>query len=188
MRGLVSCIVALGLTTGVASANDLLRPSLPDDPWSGAQVGVFYGHNWMTDFNNTLRLEAEGDGDVIGVYAAYNRQSGPFVAGAEVTYTAVDNMFTDGSGVKVGNLFAAKLRGGVAYGRFHAYGMIGATHGTTNLAGDDWGAVFGVGADALLTRNIVAGMQYNYYRFVNFNHTTIDADLHELTGRIGYKF
>jgi opacity protein-like surface antigen len=97
-------------------------------------------------------------------------------------------MFTDGSGVRVGDVFAAKLRAGVGYDRYNAYGMVGVTHGTTNLAGDDWGAVFGVGLDVLLTHYLVAGIQYNYYNYVDFNHTKIDADLSEVTVRLGYKF
>lgn len=187
MRKLVPCVVALALTAGPALAFEDMSKAGPDK-WTGAQLGVLYGYSWMKDYNNVLRLEAEGDGDVLGVFAAYNHQIGHFVGGGEISFARHDNMFTDGSGVKVGDVFSAKLRAGAAYNRFHVYGMVGAAHGTTNLAGDDWGAVFGVGLDVLLTHYLVAGIQYNYYNFVDFNHTKIDADLNVVTARVGYKF
>lgn len=60
--------------------------------------------------------------------------------------------------------------------------------GTTNLAGDDWGAVFGLGFEILLTRYLVAGVQYSYDTFTDFNDNTIDADLNGVAVRVGYKF
>lgn len=186
MRKLVIGALALFLTSGTATATDHYGSG--SGQWTGAQLGVLYGYSWMKDMNNVLRLTAEGDGDVMGVYAAYNHQMGHFVGGGEISYSRHNNMFTDGSGVRVGDVFAAKLRAGVGYDRYNAYAMAGVTHGTTNLAGDDWGAVFGVGLDVLLTHYLVAGIQYNYYNYVDFNHTKIDADLSELTVRLGYKF
>lgn len=187
MRKLAICSAVFALTAGPALALDMATRAGPGQ-WTGAQLGVLYGYSWMKDYHNVLRLEAEGAGDVFGVYAAYNHQMGHFVGGGELSYIHHGNLFTDGSGVRVGDLFAAKLRAGAAYGRFHGYGMIGVTHGTTNLAGDDWGAVFGAGLDALLTDHLVAGVQYSFYNFVDFNHTRIDADLNEVTFRMGYKF
>ncbi|WP_306118828.1 MULTISPECIES: outer membrane beta-barrel protein [unclassified Roseitalea] len=184
MRLLAVSVLALCVAAGPALASE----DKQDADWTGVQLGVLYGYSWMQDYNNTLRLHAEGDGDVMGVYAAANKQFGALVGGVEVSYARHDNMFTDGSGVVVENVFAAKLRAGVARDRVHIYGTAGLTHGTTNLAGDDWGAVFGFGLDVLLTRSIVAGAQYNYYTYTNFNDTTIDAQLSELSFRLGYKF
>lgn len=187
MRKLVICIAALAMSASPALATEKAgRLGSPD--WTGVQFGVLFGYGWMKDLHTVLRLEAEGEGDVIGVYAAVNKQMGHFVGGAEVTYVRHDNLFTDGSGVKVEDLFSAKLRAGAAAGRFHGYGTVGVTHGTTNLAGDDWGAVFGLGLDVLLTDRLVAGVQYNFHNFVDFNNTKIDADINEVTARIGYKF
>lgn len=196
MRKLVLGAFAAALIAGPAAAADQSYNKSPYDrgyekrsgTWTGAQIGVLYGYSWMKDYNNTLRLEADGDGDVFGVYAAYNHQFDRFVGGAEVTYTRWENMFTDGSGVEVGDIFAAKLRGGIAHDRFLVYATAGVAHGTTNLAGNDWGTVIGAGLDVQLTHYLVAGLQYNYYRFVDFNETTIDADLNEVAVRIGYKF
>ena len=187
MRKLVLGVLSLVLATGTALASDHGYKA-QSGKWTGAQIGVLYGYSWMKDYNNTLRLDAEGDGDVFGAYAAYNHQVGRFVGGAEVTYTRWDNMFTDGSGVVVGDIFTGKLRGGFAHDRFHAYAMVGAARGTTNLAGNDWGLVFGAGIDVLVTHYLVAGLQYNRYQFGDFNQTTIDADLDEVTARVGYKF
>ncbi|QBK29140.1 outer membrane protein [Roseitalea porphyridii] len=187
MRKLIICLAALAIPAAPAFASDKAG-RLGTGDWTGAQLGVLYGYAWMKDLHTVLRLEAEGDGDTIGVYGVVNKQIGHFVGGGELTYTRHDNMFTDGSGVKVEDMFAAKLRAGGAYGRFHGYGAIGVARGTTNLAGDDWGTVYGVGFDVMLTRYLIAGLQYNFYNFVDFNHTKIDADINELTARVGYKF
>mgnify|MGYP006300680039 CR=1 FL=1 len=187
MRKLVICIAALALSASPVLASGSAKGSEPAQ-WTGAQLGVLYGYGWMKDLHTVLRLEAEGDGDVLGVFAAVNRQMGHFVGGGEVTYAKHDNLFTDGSGVKVEEIFTAKLRAGAAAGRFHGYGAIGVAHGTTNLAGDDWGAVFGLGFDVLLTKHLVAGVQYNFYNFIDFNNTKIDADINEVAARLGYKF
>lgn len=68
MRRLVIGALALLLTSGTATAMD--HSGSASGQWTGAQLGVLYGYSWMKDMNNVLRLTAEGDGDVMGVYAA----------------------------------------------------------------------------------------------------------------------
>ncbi len=185
MRVLLVGAMVLGAMAGTTLSVDR---AYAQERWTGAQLGVLYGYSWMNDYNNALRLAAEGEGDVYGLYAAVTKQHGAIVGGAEVTYAVHENMFTDGSGVVVEDVFAAKLRAGVAIDRVSVYGIAGVTYGRTNLAGDDWGSVFGLGVDVLVTDRLVAGLQYNYFSYEDFNATTIDAQLSELTARVGVKF
>lgn len=170
--------------------------------WTGFTGGVEAGYSWQSD--ETLAppcfdadCAAEGDGGIYGAFIGYNHQMGSFVGGIEASYTSIGNEFDDGSQVKVDGAWAIKGRIGFAMDRFHAYGLIGATHASTSvpaaspfqmLADSDWGLVYGAGLDVAITENIFGGLQYTHHQFSDFAGLGIDADMDNVMVRIGYKY
>ena len=203
MRKLISAALLIGTFTSPVWATDFDTMAQPDPArfgWTGFYAGVSAGYSWQSDatlvppcFNASCT--AGGDGDVYGVFAGYNHQFGHFVVGAEASYTYHDNMFDDGSGVAVKDTLALKTRLGVAYDRFHVYGLVGAVYGTTTapaifpaLADSDWGLIYGAGAEFAITDHIFSGIEYTHQAYTTFADLPIDADIDVISVRLGYKF
>lgn len=150
--------------------------------WTGFQLGVQYGYGWATD-----TFPDQGDGDLIGAYAAYNHQFGNVVVGAEFDYQQLDNMY-EVVPATLEEVMVLGGRVGYAIDRFLPYVTIGASYANTDLFGNDWGIAFGAGVDVMVTDNILVGAKYLHHDYKNFNSTGIDADLDAVSARIGYKF
>jgi len=169
--GLFGPAVAL-LLTGCAVAADLpetvvLPPPILVAPtpvafnWTGFYVGAAAGYGFG---KNTFV-----DGPMAGGQVGFNWQSDAFVLGLEGQGTWVEWTATDA----VGSL---RLRGGLAYDRFHVYATGGAA-----FKSDDIGWVVGTGVEYALTQHWTVGAEYLYYEF-----TPGFAD--DFRGRVSYHF
>lgn len=143
--------------------------SVPGAPvnWQGFYLGLNTHYGWGKA--NAASLSGFG----IGGHAGYNFQSGPGVFGVEgdVGYTGIDYRgFADTFRQKW--LASGRLRAGYALDRFLPYvtGGFAYTDGTLKTATgrDDqghFGYVVGVGAEAMLTQNVSARVEFLHYGF-----------------------
>jgi opacity protein-like surface antigen len=170
----------LALLAGVSVAADLPAPFVPPRvvvppppaltaptpvafDWRGFYVGAHGGWGFGTG--------ALSDGAMAGGHAGVNWQYGRFVVGFEGA-----GNWVDWSDV---NLVETVLgRGGIAFGRFHAYGTGGiASKDGVALVG--WAA--GAGLEYALTGSWIVGAEYLHFDFA-------DDDSEVVRGRVSYLF
>jgi len=166
----------------------------------------------------------DADGFLLGAHAGYNFMWGNFVLGVEGTgqYSAIDGGFTTTTGAaddnfdfEVNSIWLASLRLGVAMDRFMVYakgGYAGASaeYSFSDTTGanqgswsqDEWynGWSIGGGIEAMVTHNIIAGLEYQYIDLGEENFagavsgagtafgSDLDLSIHEVKARITYKF
>jgi outer membrane immunogenic protein len=164
---------ALALLSGAAAAADLPTmvppppaPMLSTTPlaynWSGFYIGAHGGWAFGSD--------AFDDGAVVGGQIGFNWQFNNFVLGVE----------GDGSWADVGgadSLETIRLRGGMAFDRFLAYG----TGGGAFQDFEDLGWVAGAGLEYAFTDFVSAGVEYLHYEFD-------DASAEVIRGRVNVTF
>jgi outer membrane immunogenic protein len=172
MSRLIVSASALALLTSMAAAADLPPVAPPPPPmlspaplafnWSGFYFGGHGGWGFGGgDFD---------DGPVIGGQIGVNWQFGGFVIGAEGDGSWVDWDDADAVG-------SIRLRGGLGFDRFLAYG----TGGAAFRDFDDLGWVAGAGVEYALTDRWTAGVEFLHYDFD-------DADSNVIRGRVNFLF
>ena len=112
--------------------------------WSGFYVGAHGGWGWGNG--------GFSDGFVVGGQLGVNWQFNNFVLGAEG-----DGSFVDWGGTEA--VGTARLRGGIAFDRFLAYG----TGGVAFQDFEDAGWVAGGGGEYAVTDNVTVGVEYLHY-------------------------
>lgn len=173
MLRFVASASALALLTGFAAAADLPPPMAPPPApmlsptpiafnWSGFYFGGHGGYGFGSG--------AFTDGAVIGGQVGVNVQFNNFVLGAEGDGSWVDW----GANNAVGT---ARLRGGLAFDRFLAYGTGGVAFRDFNNVG--W--VAGAGLEYAVVDNWTVGVEYLHYDFGG-----TDSDV--IRGRVNFLF
>jgi outer membrane immunogenic protein len=173
----------------------------PANDWSGFYLGALLGYSWGdADTDPYGDTEAEGvDG---GGYAGATWQFGNFVLGAEADVMASD-VSSDNGAVTLdqGVHGSLRARAGIALDQFLLYGTAGGAATEAELSGfgdsDDevlFGWTAGAGAEAMLTDNITARVEYRYTDYEDQTFTlggaAADADLstHSVRAGIGVQF
>lgn len=171
--------------------------------WSGFYAGVNLGYGFG-DFG-TPAGDISADGFLAGAYAGYNFQAGQFVYGVEgdVGYSWLDG---DGEGALAGVTaeqgFNGAVRGRLGYALdpvlLYAAGGLAitnaeATAGAVSDSNTHIGWTAGVGAEALVTQNIIGRVEYRYNDFGSETYSLpgpVDVDLqsHEIRFGVGLKF
>ena len=146
----------------------------PAADWSGVSVGVNLAFGKL-GFEQA-DAEDEFDGAVYGVQAAYARDIGKFVVGAEVAYDWVELDAEDEDAQDLGTAADLKtsLRAGATLGYdmgrvlpFAAAGLSRASFAEDLVPGKDTfnGAYYGVGVDHALSDSIVLGAEVLHHDF-----------------------
>jgi outer membrane immunogenic protein len=151
------------------------EPVTPAGNWEGFYLGGAGTYN-MGDFNSSR------DGYALGgqLYTGYNWQAGQIVYGveADLGYSGLDH---SAGGVTEKNRFNGSVRGRVGYdlNPFLLYGTAGlaATNNKVSAGGDSdaktsYGYTVGVGAEAFVTNNITARVEYRFSDYQNKNYDT----------------
>lgn len=153
MRRLVASLSALALLAGFAYGADLhITPPPPQvliapTPIAFNWTGFYFGAHGGYGFGKAPYV----DGHAVGGQAGVNWQRDAFVLGAEVDGSWVDWEDADAAGT-------VRLRGGMAFDRFHLYVTGGAAFDP-----DDVGWVVGTGLEYAFTGNWIVGAEYLYY-------------------------
>lgn len=162
--------------------------------WTGGYVSLGLGYGWLRDVDSRFAppLEAAGQDYVIALSAGYLHQMGMFVGGVDATY---QNQRITFEGLPLGfpeirteEAIALRGRLGVAHERVLVTANLGAVYATTNIGMEDWGLIAGASVDYKLTANIFAGLAYDHQFYRNFDEVPLDADIDQVTMRLGYKF
>lgn len=179
------------------AATDTYIPAASD--WSGFYLGLNGDYNWGR-FNNSNSQTDRGLG--IGAYGGYNMQSDNLVYGVEgdIGYSGLSST-SGGVTSKQGVNGSLRARLGVDMNPFLLYGTGGVAATSlkaSNAAGSDTkglvGWTAGVGAEAKVTDNITARLEYRYsdYGSSNFNlggtNVSSGYDEHAVKVGIGVKF
>jgi outer membrane immunogenic protein len=168
------------------------EPVTPAGNWEGFYLGGAGTYN-AGDFNRSR------DGYAFGgqLYTGYNWQAGQIVYGveADLGYSGLDH---SGGGITEKNRFNGSVRGRVGYdlNPFLLYGTAGvaATNNKVSGLGDSdsktsYGYTVGVGAEALVTNNITARVEYRFSDYQNKNHdlggTSVSRGYDEQSVKVG---
>lgn len=202
---------ALGLASAPAFAADFgaaeplpTPPAVAAEPtnnWTGFYLGALLGYTF-----GTAETGAVGDVDVDGVdggaYAGANWQYDSFVLGIEgdVLASGVEGDEA-GIGVDQGLNGSLRARAGIALDRFLLYGTAGGAATDVELSdasgSDDavlLGWTAGAGAEALVTENITARVEYRYSDYEDETFTLgggdvgTDLSTHSVRAGVGFKF
>jgi outer membrane immunogenic protein len=173
----------------------------PANDWSGFYLGALLGYSWGdADADPFGDVEAEGiDG---GGYAGATWQFGNFVLGAEADVIASGVDSDDGAvAVEQGLNGSLRARAGIALDQFLLYGTAGGAISEVELSGfgasDEetlLGWTAGAGAEAMITDNITARVEYRYtdYEDQTFTlggaATESDLSTHSVRAGVGVQF
>lgn len=203
---LSAAMLALAVAPGLAAdleplpAPDLVAAE-PANNWSGFYLGALLGYSFGdADTDETGEIEVDGiDG---GVYAGANWQYNNFVLGIEADVLASGAEGEDaGLTVEQGFNGSLRARAGIALDQFLLYGTAGGA--MTELELDDGlgsdsqallGWTAGAGAEAMITDNITARVEYRYSDYedetFSLGGDDVDSDLttHSVRAGVGVKF
>jgi outer membrane immunogenic protein len=212
--GLLLAAIALGLSAAPALAADVGTPeplpvpevvaAAPANDWTGFYLGALLGYSWAdaeTDDDDAGDFSVDGiDG---GAYAGANWQAGSFVFGAEadVLLSGLEDT-SDDLTVDQGLNGSLRARAGIALDQFLLYGTGGAALTSLDVSDDDggqedelWGWTLGAGAEAMVTDNVTARVEYRYtdYEDKTFSlgdegDVNTDFSTHSLRAGLGVKF
>lgn len=149
-------------------------------PYVGAQLGYGFGDAEGTDF----------DGIIGGGQVGYNYDFGKWVLGAEADYNFAD-LQLDGNAGSIDQLGRLKVKAGYEVGRALLYGTAGGAYAQAEIDGDDlddFGWIAGAGVDYMVTDNVIAGVEYLYHGFDNFDDSGVDVDANTIAAKVSYKF
>lgn len=188
----------------------ILPPSAPAYTFSGFYGGTAIGTGAIDlegdeDLADDLDdlFDAIDDDDSAAYYQAhigYNFVRNGFVFGPELAVfngeSEVGEDFTIGdvdasADAEVG--FGVRLtgRGGYQFGRVMPYVALGATHMEIETDGDDLsdtGVAYGIGAEFLVTDQVVLGVEYMQNDFDDFDDSGSDVDYQTVSFRASFKF
>jgi outer membrane immunogenic protein len=133
--------------------------------------GVAFGPDLGLAFGST-------SGGAFGGHVGYNLQSGQLVGGVEAD--AMFSNLSNSGAFSLNEKFLTSIRGkaGYAFGDFLAYGTLGVGFSTAQY--NNWfgsrsttltGAVFGVGGEYALTRNVSLRAEYLRYQFGDISYS-----------------
>lgn len=170
--------------------------------WSGAYVGVQAANSDYTNsyFNNGVfdGLPVDGGGSMNGVFAGYNHQIGNVVLGGEIAYLSGEPAYDLFPGFFYGDMLDLKARAGYSLGRVLPYAVVGWsktewTNGSLATVDAD-GFAYGIGAEILVTDQVLVGLEYLQRDLVGDNFvwvpttTNIEGDVSTLAFRVAYSF
>lgn len=213
MRTLIVTLMASAasvLAISAANAADAIDqiPQAPaavyEDPapvasWEGYYLGGYGGYDWGKVGVDGRDVEGLGG----GVYTGYNFQTGPVVYGidADVGYSGQDGVASGGYSAEGGWNGAVRGRVGYDLNPFMVYGAGGVAFQKNELSdatsSDENTAVgytVGAGAEALVTNNITARVEYRYTDFgkdrYNLDSGSVSKgfDDHSVRVGLGVKF
>jgi outer membrane immunogenic protein len=170
MRLVVCVTIAASLAAPAALAQQTYRTST--GPYGADFSGIEFGPDLSYGFGTSGPYYSSGG--AFGGHLGYNLQSGHLLGGVEADALATNLQTGQGGPFSFSEKFLTSLRGkaGYVFGDLMAYGTLGVGWGTTDYA--NWlgshgatvdGAVFGVGAEYALTRNVSFRAEYMRYQF-----------------------
>ena len=173
----------------------------PSNDWTGFYLGALLGYTFgSADTDEVGDIDADGiDG---GLYAGANWQYDNILLGIEgdVLASGVEGS-EDGVDLDQGFNGSLRARAGIALDQFLLYGTAGGA--VTELGLDDalggdeqtlLGWTAGAGAEAMITDNITARVEYRYTDYEDETFTLgggdVDSDLstHSVRAGVGFKF
>jgi outer membrane immunogenic protein len=205
---------ALGLSAAPALAADVGAPeplplpevvaAAPANDWTGFYLGALLGYSWgNADTDDADAGDFNVDGIDGGAYAGANWQTGNFVFGAEADLL-LSGLEDEAGGVNVdqGLNGSLRARAGIALDQFLLYGTGGAALTSLDVSNADggqedtlWGWTVGAGAEAMVTQNITARVEYRYtdYEDQTFSlggadDVDVDFSTHSVRAGVGVKF
>jgi outer membrane immunogenic protein len=170
----------------------------PANDWTGFYLGALLGYT----FGTAETGDVEVDGVDGGVYAGANWQYNNLLLGIEgdVLGSGVEGE-EDGLDVEQGFNGSLRARAGIALDQFLLYGTAGGALTELELGnglGSDeqalWGWTAGAGAEAMVTDNITARVEYRYTDYEDETFTLggdeVNSDLstHSVRAGVGFKF
>lgn len=151
----------------------------PTFSWTGFYVGGQLGYGWAN------ADPGDNDSDVVGGgHVGYNYDMGGWVIGAEADYDFMNQNF--GNGVGIDGIARGKLRVGADLGRTLLYGTGGVAYAVGDSSESKVGYAVGAGIDYAATDHVIVGAEYTYNKFSDMDG--VDANVHSITARVGYKF
>jgi opacity protein-like surface antigen len=171
-----------------ALAADLPGKARPAPPavvadWTGFYLGIHGGYGWGKIEFDDLALDTSPKDWVFGGHAGYNWQSGAFVGGFEIDYSAAnlkESLFDGDVTSKIDALASARGRAGfLLTNNLLAYGTagIGWGHSKITFVSDEtvsetnhFGWVAGGGLEWKLTPNLLLRGEYLHYDFGTVSH------------------
>lgn len=203
------CAAALTMASAPALAADIVpveplaAPDVvaaePGNDWNGFYLGALLGYSFG---DSGAGDDPEVDGIEGGAYGGAAWQYNNFVLGIEADVLA-SGAESDGGAFQVEQGFNGSLRAraGIALDQFLLYGTAGAA--VTELKLDDGlgsdsqallGWTAGAGAEAIITDNITARVEYRYSDYedetFSLGRGDVDSDLttHSVRAGVGLKF
>jgi len=177
--------------------------------WAGPYVGVIVGYGWdnFTGTSGAIGGQSLGvEGGKVGAYGGFNHQfANNVVVGGEVDLNWDDVKGSGAGGYGSVNQqwdSTLRARAGYSFGRVLAYGTGGAAvsgarvdSGPFSSSATHWGWTLGGGAEAAVTQNITAPVEYQYADFGSQLYRTgvgtasdIDFNSNTVRAGLGYKF
>lgn len=145
----------------------------PDSDWTGGYVGLSFGRL------DTQSGGTSEEGGIYGIHTGYDYDFGNVVLGGELEYLGADDY--ELGGVDIDNMTRAKARLGYDFGRTLVYATAGAANIET-AAGDDTGAVGGLGLDYKVTENFTIGGEALAHDFDDVGGADLDAQTFAIRG------
>jgi outer membrane immunogenic protein len=168
--------VAALFTASAASAQQTYRTST--GPYGADFSGVEIGPDLAYGFGTSAPYYTSGG--AFGGHVGYNLQSQQLLGGVEADALGTNLSTGQGGPFSFSEKFLTSLRGkaGYVFGDLMAYGTLGVGWGTTEYT--NWlgsrgatvnGAVFGVGAEYALTRNVSFRAEVIRYQFGDLTYS-----------------
>jgi len=173
----------------------------PQNDWSGFYLGALLGYSFG-DAESDEADELEADGIEGGGYIGANWQYDSFVVGIEADVLG-SGLEGEADGLEVSQGINGSLRGrvGIALDQFLLYGTAGGAATELQLEdaldGDEqalWGWTAGAGAEAMVTENVTARVEYRYTDYADETFTLGDDEVendlstHTVRAGVGFKF
>jgi opacity protein-like surface antigen len=206
-RGWLAAVIGASAAVVLAPSAQADGPDVGRASWTGLYLGLQAGAAWSdtdwtgpANFFGVSTFSTTPDGGLFGGHIGYNLQMGPWVLGAEVSYSGSTLRSTevgpvpvfpqDSFSTDIEDLFTATARIGYATSTWMVYARGGYANSEVTLSGlsgppvagvtfntseriDGWTA--GAGLEYKLTRNMVLGLEYNFVSLSGSFATTTDG-------------